>query len=96
MTLSTNRLQWETAEELDLALAKRLKLIRKRRGLTQSQLSLKCGVSLGSIRRFEREGLISLLSLTRIAMALDCASQIRNLFTDVPYRDIQEVLNEAR
>lgn len=54
------------------------------------------GVSYGSIKRFEQTGQISLLSLTRIAMALDIAGELRNLFTEVPYQDIQEVINENK
>ena len=54
------------------------------------------GVSYGSIKRFETTGMISLLSLTKIAMALDMADELRNIFTSVPYRDIQEVINETR
>ena len=54
------------------------------------------GVSYGSIKRFETTGQISLLSLTKIAMALDVADELRELFLNVPYQDIQEVLNETR
>ncbi len=54
------------------------------------------GVSFGSVKRFETTGQISLLSLTKIAMALDMADELRNLFTQVPYKDIQEVINENR
>ena len=39
-------------------------------------------------------GQISLISLTKIAMALDIADELRNIFTQVPYRNIQEVINE--
>ena len=41
-------------------------------------------------------GQISLLSLTKIAIALDLADELRNIFTQVPYKDIQEVINETR
>ena len=54
------------------------------------------GVSYGSIKRFETSGQISLISLTKIAIALDMADELRNLFTKVPYKDIQEVINETR
>ena len=54
------------------------------------------GVSYGSIKRFETTGQISLVSLTKIAMALDIADELRNIFTQVPYRNIQEVINESR
>jgi len=85
---------WETPEEMDLALAKRLRGIRKRRGLTQQQLSEKSNVSLGSIKRFESTGQISLISLTRIAVALDCADAVRQLLVDVTYNSIEEVIRE--
>ena len=90
------KLIWETAEELDQKLAQRVRNIRKRRSISQERLASMSGVSYGSIKRFETSGQISLISLTKIAMALDIADDIRNLFTTVPYRDIQEVINETK
>ena len=87
---------WETAEELDQKLAQRVQNIRKRRSISQETLASLSGVSAGSIKRFETSGQISLISLTKIAMALDIADDIRNLFATVPYRDIQEVINETK
>ena len=87
---------WETAEELDQKLAQRVRNIRKRRSISQERLASMSGVSYGSIKRFETSGQISLISLTKIAMTLDIADDIRNLFTTVPYRDIQEVINETK
>ena len=89
-------LVWETAEELDQKLAQRVRNIRKRRSISQEKLAKMSGVSFGSVKRFETTGQISLLSLTKIAMALDMADELRNLFTQVPYKDIQEVINENR
>lgn len=54
------------------------------------------GVSYGSIKRFEAIGQISLISLIKIATALGVADELRELFTDVPYRNIQEVINETK
>ena len=90
------QLIWETAEELDQKLAQRVRNIRKRRSVSQEKLAVMSGVSYGSIKRFESSGQISLISLTKIAMALDMADELRNLFTQVPYKDIQEVINETR
>ena len=90
------RLIWETAEEIDMKLAGRIRGIRKRRSISQKKLSEMSGVSYGSIKRFETTGQISLLSLTKLAFALNEVDEIRNLFTDVPYRSIQEVINETR
>ena len=88
--------EWEPAEEMNLALAKRLRGIRKRRGYSQEALSEMSGVSYGSLKRFETTGQISLLSLTKLTVALGCADEIRRLFTDVPYRSIEEVIHERR
>ena len=87
---------WETPEELDQKLAQRVRKIRKRRSITQEKLASISGVSYGSIKRFETTGQISLLSLTKIAIALDLADELRNIFTQVPYKDIQEVIHETR
>lgn len=91
-----NIFQWETAEEINQNLAIRVRMIRKRRKISQEELSFKSGVSYGSIKRFENMGMISLLSLTKIAIALGCVNEIKELFTDVPYRSIEEVINENK
>lgn len=85
---------WETAEEMNEKLAQRIKGIRKRKSISQEQLSQLSGVSYGSIKRFENSGKISLLSLTKLAIALNCADEIRELFTNVSYQSIEEVIHE--
>ena len=77
-------------------MALRVRKIRKRRKISQQKLADLSGVSYGSIKRFETSGQISLLALTKIAMALDMADELRNIFSQVPYRNIQEVINESR
>ena len=88
-----NEYVWETCEELDKKIADRVRLIRKRRSISLSKIS---NVSLGSIKRFETTGQISLLSLTKIAVALNIADDLRNIFTEIPYNSIEEVINERR
>lgn len=85
---------WETADEIDLAVAGRARNIRRRLKMSQQELSKRSGVSLGSLKRFEQTGNISFLSLTKIAVALDAVDGIKALFEDVPYKSIEEVLNE--
>ena len=46
-----------------LEMAKRHKILRKQAGYTQSELARRSGVSLGSLKRFETTGQISLESL---------------------------------
>lgn len=88
------RFIWETPEEIDLAIARRLRGIRKRKNLTQQQLSEKSNVSFGSIKRFETTGQISLISLTKLAAALDCTEDLKRMFADVKYDSIEEVIRE--
>ena len=66
-----NEYVWETCEELDKKIADRVRLIRKRRSISQ-------------------------LSLTKIAVALNIADDLRNIFTEIPYNSIEEVINERR
>ena len=91
-----NQYVWETAEEMDAALAKRIRGIRKRRRLTQQDMSERSGVSLGTLKRFETTGQISLLSLTKLAIALGCENEIRSLFDNVVYESIEEVIDESK
>ena len=58
------------------------------------ELALRSGVSFGSVKRFEQTGDISLLSLTKIAIALQVEDEMDSLFTSVPYASIEEVIRE--
>ena len=87
---------WETPEEIIMGIAERLTRIRKRRKITQQELSVKSNVSYGSIKRFETSGQISLISLTKLCVALECTDEIKRLFTDVEYKNIEEVLYEQK
>ena len=72
-------------------LVKREKAARKKKKLTQRQLAERTGVSYGSIRRFEQTGEISLLSLVKIANALDCLEDFNELFKKPPITDIRNL-----
>lgn len=66
--------------EIMLSLALRVKQLRKHRGISQQEMASRSGVSLGSIKRFETSGAISLESLVRIARVLDRAEELNTLF----------------
>ena len=87
---------WETPEEITLMVSEHTKRLRKRLKISRQKLSEMSGVSFGSIKRFEETGNISFLSLTKIAIALDAAGDIKNIFAEVPYKSIQEVINEQK
>lgn len=72
-------------------LVNREKAARKAKKLTQKQLAERTGVSYGSIRRFEQTGEISLLSLVRIANALDCLEDFNELFKKPPVTNIRDL-----
>ena len=85
-----------TPQEINLKIAERARAIRKRRKMSQERLSEKSGVSLGSVKRFERSGEISLMSLTKLAIALEIEQDMKKLFSDVPYRSLEEIDDEDR
>jgi len=72
----------KSPQEIMQEIAKRAKAKRLEQNLTQEGLALRSGVSLGSIKRFERTGEISLKSLIDIALALGCLDDFEALFTD--------------
>ncbi len=82
-----------TPGDINKKIAGRIRAIRKRRKISQKELGEKSGVSLGSVKRFEQSGEISLLSLTKIAIALEIDDEMKNLFTDVPFQSIEEIKN---
>lgn len=56
------------------------------------KLADKSGVSLGSLKRFERTGEISLSSLLKIALVLDSLKEFERLFDKPEYTSIEEIL----
>lgn len=84
----------QTPAEIAQALAGRLRQRRKERKLTQAQLSSKSGVSLGSLRRLESTGEVSLKSLIKLAIALDTETDFDQLFARRQYQSIQEIIDE--
>lgn len=75
-------------------IADRMRARRKESKLSQAELSVRSNVSLGSIKRFERTGEISLSSLIKISFSLGCESDFDELFSKKGYTSIQEVIDE--
>ena len=78
-----------------LEMAKRHKILRKQAGFTQSELARRSGVSLGSLKRFETSGQISIQSLfllidvlgrlddvDKILKPIENMKEIERLFSD--------------
>jgi hypothetical protein len=45
------------------------------------------------VKRFEQSGEISLLSLTKIALSLEIQQELEELFEEVPFLSIEEIIN---
>ncbi|RRD94434.1 XRE family transcriptional regulator [Clostridiales bacterium COT073_COT-073] len=82
--------------DINSDLANRVSQRRKEKKITQKQLSQMSDVSLGSIKRFERLGEISLSSLVKIAFVLGYEDDFDELFVKRGYRSIQEVIDEGK
>lgn len=70
--------------EVLLQIASNARDKRKESKLSQAALAHKSGVSLGSLKRFESTGQISLESLLKLAFALNCLGDFDQLFTGGP------------
>ncbi|MDR2884506.1 MAG: helix-turn-helix domain-containing protein [Deferribacteraceae bacterium] len=75
-------------------IAFQMKSRRKEAGLSQSALAAQSIVSLGSLKRFERTGEISLASLIRISVVLGYEDDFRRLFVRRNYQSLDEIINE--
>lgn len=84
----------KTWSEINNEIAGKIIRLRKRKKISQKELATRSGVSLGSVKRFEQSGEISLQSLSKIAIALGVEDELLNLFDDVPFASIEEVINE--
>lgn len=84
----------KSPNQINKDIAARIKARRKEQKITQGQLSNRSEVSLGSIKRFETTGEISLTSLIKIAFVLGLEDDFDTLFVKKGYSSIQEVINE--
>lgn len=73
----------------------RFRNARKTVKMSQATLAERSGVSLGSIKRFERTGEISLSSLLKLAMVLGYENDFNNLFTRKNYQSIFDVIKDG-
>lgn len=62
-------------------------------GYTQTECATRSGVSLGSLKRFERTGQISLESLLKLAFVLECLGEFEGVcnYKEVMPKSIEEL-----
>jgi transcriptional regulator with XRE-family HTH domain len=85
---------FDSIESLRYDIKEQEKKARKAQHLSQTDLSERAGISLGSLRRFEQTGEISLTSLLRIGNVLGCLSDFHVLFASGKYTSIEQVIKE--
>lgn len=68
-----------TPSEVGKKLAQRLRILRKQLKMSQEELAERSGVSLGSLKRFESTGKISLDSFLKLAHLIGRLDEFDNL-----------------
>ncbi len=80
-----------TEQSVIADIVQRVKRRRKELKFTQKELASRSGVSLGSVRRFERTGEISLGSLVKIGRAINCLADFERLFATVQVTSLKDL-----
>ena len=80
-----------TIIEVQELLAKRLRTLRLQSKYKQSTLASRAGVSVGSLKRFESTGEISLKNLLRLSQVLGRMSEFVNLLTSSQASSLSEL-----
>ena len=84
-----------TPNDVIESLKTNLKKKRKALGYTQTELASRSGVSLGSLKRFEQTGKISLESLLQLAFVLECLDEFKEICVkkEEQYSSIEEIID---
>ena len=70
----------------------RFRTVRRAAKMSQMTLAQRSGVSLGSIKRFERTGEVSLTALIKLSQVLGYEGDFDNLFVRKNYQSIFDVV----
>lgn len=79
-------------EAIGHKIAENLRTRRLGLNLTQKALAKKSGVSLGSLKRFENLGEISLKNLLLLAICLNSTDEFLKLFEPSGYQSVEDVV----
>ncbi len=78
--------------DVSRGLADRARRRRLDENLTQPGLAARAGVTVASLRRFERTGAVSVENLIRIALVLGAAPEFSQLFPPRETRSLDEII----
>lgn len=65
-------------------------------GLTQADLATRSGVPLGTLKRFEQRGEVSLGALLRLAECLDCLEELAQSFPAIEAKTLDDIERQSR
>jgi len=82
--------------DIQARIAQALREARLAANLTQQGLASRAGVSLGSLKRFEREGEVSLKNLTKLAFALRLEGELSELFRSRMDGSLDELIERTK
>ena len=77
--------------EMELLLAERVRELRLMKAWTRDELAARSGVTVSSLKRFERTGKISLERVLKIAMTLDALDAFATLFEKPEAKTLGEI-----
>nr|WP_294518883.1 helix-turn-helix transcriptional regulator [uncultured Rhodopila sp.] len=87
---------FESPADICRALAERARAARLAANLSQQGLAERSGVSLGTLKRFERSGAASLEAVARIALALRMEAGFEKLFQPPRFTSLDDVIAAPR
>lgn len=85
-----------SSEDISLKLAQRARDRRLSEGLTQEGLSQRSGVALGTLKKFEKTGQISMVSFIRLAVTLTDDAALENLLKPVEFQSMDQLLAKPK
>lgn len=83
-------------KDIRIEISKRHIRLRKQKGLSQVELAERSGVSLGSLKRFETKGLVSLEALLKLAFVLGRLSDFETLLKPDDNLELIEKLFDSK
>jgi len=83
---------FKTPQQVLKNIADRVRFLRLERGWSQQEIAQRSSINLATYQVFERTGKISLDRLFRIAVALQRAQEIEELFKPLPIRSIEDLV----
>ena len=81
----------DNTDDIAKKLAADFRARRIEKNMTREQVAEKSGVAVSNIIRFEQKGLISLKNLIGIAIAMEYASEVKNIFDQPKYSTMEEL-----